>query len=136
MGPIGVLCITRTLNRGFVSGLLTGLGAATADGLYGCVAGFGVTFVASLLIEHQIWIRLAGGLFLVYLGMRYILAGPQIEQASVNNRGLVADYASTLALTLTNPMTIVSFGAVFASLGEERLSTSMLRLRCSLPEFS
>jgi len=69
VGPIGVLCIRRTLSRGMLNGFLSGIGAATADGIYGCIAAFGVTAVSSLLLEHQFYLRLAGGVFLLYLGL-------------------------------------------------------------------
>jgi threonine/homoserine/homoserine lactone efflux protein len=117
VGPIGVLCISRTLNRGRVSGLATGLGAATADGVYGCVAGFGVTIISNFLVHQQTWFRLVGGLFLVYLGIRELLAKPSADSAATPNAGLFSDYRTTFFLTLTNPMTIVSFAAVFASVG-------------------
>lgn len=117
VGPIGVLCIMRTLNGGRASGLLTGLGAATADGVYGCLAGFGVTFVAGFLVEQEAWLRFAGGVFLVYLGVGSFLRKPSEAAASGDNRGLLSDYGSTVLLTLTNPMTVFSFGAVFASFG-------------------
>ncbi len=76
VGPIGVLCIRRTLANGKISGLVSGLGAATADALYGCVAGFGLTFISSLLIDQQMWLRLFGGLFLCYLGVKTLLSQP------------------------------------------------------------
>jgi threonine/homoserine/homoserine lactone efflux protein len=117
VGPIGVLCIRRTLTEGRVSGFLAGLGAATADALYGCVAGFGLTFVSSTLVDQQVWFRLVGGVFLCYLGFRSFFAPPAEKAAEVKGRGLLGAYASTFALTLTNPMTILSFGAVFAGLG-------------------
>ena len=117
VGPIGVLCIRRTLAEGRASGLVSGLGAATADGLYGCIAGFGLTFLSNLLIQHQGWIRVIGGLFLCYLGLRTLVASPAKESASVKEGGLVGSYGSTFFLTLTNPMTILSFAAIFAGLG-------------------
>jgi threonine/homoserine/homoserine lactone efflux protein len=117
VGPIGVLCIRRTLAEGRASGLVSGLGAATADGLYGCVAGFGLTFISSLLIGQQVWIRLVGGAFLCYLGARTLLARPGEQAALARGSGLVGAYASTFVLTLTNPMTILSFAAIFAGLG-------------------
>ena len=70
VGPIGVLCIQRSLHNGFKIGLMTGLGAAFADGSYGLIAGFGLTALSSLLINHQFLIRLVGGLFLIYLGIK------------------------------------------------------------------
>jgi threonine/homoserine/homoserine lactone efflux protein len=117
VGPIGVLCIRRTLAEGRASGLVSGLGAATADGIYGCVAGFGLTFVSSVLIGQQAWIRLIGGAFLCYLGVRTLLARPAGQAAPARGGGLAGAYASTFFLTLTNPMTILSFAAIFAGLG-------------------
>jgi threonine/homoserine/homoserine lactone efflux protein len=117
VGPIGVLCIRRTLGEGRVSGLLSGLGAATADAIYGCVAGFGLTFISSLLINQQIWLRLIGGAFLCYLGLKIFFASPAKQEAPARGDGLLGAYASTLFLTLTNPMTILSFAAIFAGLG-------------------
>lgn len=117
VGPIGVLCIRRTLADGRAAGLVSGLGAATADAVYGAVAGFGLTLVSSLLIGHQAWLRAAGGVFLVYLGVRTFSATPAAEGPSRTGAGLLRAYASTFLLTLTNPMTILSFAAIFAGLG-------------------
>lgn len=117
VGPIGVLCIRRTLADGRTSGLASGLGAATADAIYGCVAGFGLTFVSSLLVGQQVWLRLVGGAFLCYLGVKTFLARPAEQAASARGNGLMGAYASTFFLTLTNPMTILSFAAIFAGLG-------------------
>lgn len=117
VGPIGVLCIRRTLAEGRASGLVSGLGAATADAIYGCIAGFGLTFISSLLISQQVWLRLIGGAFLCYMGLKTFLARPAEQAASAKGNGLVGAYASTFFLTLTNPMTILSFVAIFAGLG-------------------
>jgi len=117
VGPIGVLCIRRTLAEGRVFGFVSGLGAATADAIYGCIAGFGLTFISDILIGRQVWLRLAGGVFLCYLGIKNFLARPAEQAASASGRGLIGAYASTLLLTLTNPVTILSFAAVFAGLG-------------------
>jgi threonine/homoserine/homoserine lactone efflux protein len=117
VGPIGVLCIRRTLAAGRASGLVSGLGAATADAIYGCIAGFGLTFISSILISQQGWLRLIGGGFLCYLGLKTFLARPAEPAASAEGNGLFGAYASTFLLTLTNPMTILSFGAIFAGLG-------------------
>jgi threonine/homoserine/homoserine lactone efflux protein len=117
VGPIGVLCIRRTLAEGRASGLVSGLGAATADAIYGCIAGFGLTFISGILISQQVWLRLVGGGFLCYLGLKTFLARPAEQAASAEANGLVGAYASTFFLTLTNPMTILSFAAIFAGLG-------------------
>ncbi len=119
VGPIGVLCIRRTLSDGRSYGLVSGLGAASADAIYGAVAGFGLTFISNFLVSQQMWLRIIGGLFLFYLGVKTLLAKPAQDAALVkkNNRGLIGAYASTFFLTVTNPMTIISFAAIFAGLG-------------------
>ena len=117
VGPIGALCIRRTLANGRAAGLVSGLGAATADAIYGCIAGFGLTFISGLLISQQLWLKLIGGAFLCYLGVRTLLARPAAQAASASGAGLLGAYASTFFLTLTNPTTILSFLAVFAGLG-------------------
>lgn len=117
VGPIGVLCIRRTLTSGRATGFASGLGAATADAIYGCLAGFGLTFISSLLISQQGWLRLLGGLFLCYLGVKTLLSRPAERPATASGASLLAAYASTFLLTLTNPLTIFSFLGVFAGLG-------------------
>ncbi|RQW77066.1 MAG: LysE family translocator [Methanothrix sp.] len=117
IGPINVLCIRRTLAEGRLMGIVSGLGAATGDAVYGCVAGFGLTLVSSILIDQQAWLRFIGGLFLCYLGVKTFLAEPAKRAALSKGNSLVDAYISTFFLTLTNPMTILSFVAVFAGLG-------------------
>lgn len=117
VGPVGVLCMRRTLADGRVAGFTSGLGAATADAFYGCVAAFGLTFIANFLIRQQFGFRLVGGGFLCYLGVKTFLARPALTEAPTGGSGLMAGYASTFFLTLTNPMTIIAFAAIFAGLG-------------------
>lgn len=119
VGPIGVLCIRRTLADGRASGLVSGLGAASADACYGFVAAFGLTFISTFLIDQKLWLHLIGGAFLCYLGVRTFLAPPAApaQTPKTENSSLVAAYTSTVFLTLTNPMTIISFAAIFAGLG-------------------
>jgi len=117
VGQIGVLCIQRSLLGGRAQGFVSGLGAATADALYGAVAGFGLTFLSGFLLGQQFWFRLVGGLFLLYLAARTILRPPAEQAANAAGRGLVGAYLSTFFLTLTNPMTILSYGAIMAGLG-------------------
>lgn len=118
VGPISVLCFRRALAEGPLAGLISGLGAATADALYGAVAGFGLAFIATFLVEQRAWLGLAGGVFLCYLGVRTLLAAPATVANSAPALGSLArGYATTFLLTLTNPMTILSFVAVFAGLG-------------------
>ena len=117
VGPIGVLCIRRSLAVGQRMGLVTGLGAATADAAYGCVAGFGLTAISGFLVGQKVWLGLLGGLFLCYLGIRTLVSNPAEHAAEVRPGGVLSAFLSTCFLTLTNPMTILSFIAVFAGLG-------------------
>jgi threonine/homoserine/homoserine lactone efflux protein len=117
VGPIGVLCIRRTLNEGRLAGFVTGMGAATADGFYGAVAALGISAISSRLVDHADAIRLIGGGFLCYLGARTLFAPAAANTATAGGRGLLGIYGSSLALTITNPTTILSFVAVFAGLG-------------------
>jgi len=126
VGPVGVLCIRRTLAKGRASGLVSGLGAATADAIYGFVAGFGLTFVSNLLIRQQVWLRVVGSGFLCIIGLRTFLSQPAECAASTGRRGLVSSFASTFFLTITNPMTILSFAAIFAGLGVGGVSVSYI----------
>src|SRR3989338_3889292 len=117
VGPIGVLCIHRTLTQGRLSGLVSGLGAATADMIYGFIAGFGLTFISSIFISQQIWLHLIGCVFFLYLGIKTFLATPAEQIASAKGNSLISTYASTFFLTLINPITILYFAGIFAGLG-------------------
>ncbi len=124
VGPMSILCIQRTLQRGQRYGLVSGLGIATADAAYGCIAAFGLTLISTFLVSQQFWIRLLGGLFLVYLGVRTVLSKPAQRAATAKASGFVSAYISTLLLTLTNPTTILSFVAIFAGIGVGAASKS------------
>ena len=117
VGPIGILCIQRTLSGGNIQGLATGMGAATADALYGFIAAFGLTFISNFLVDQSIWFRIIGGLFLCYLGIRAFLRKFQEQTVSVANSTILSAYGTTFFLTLTNPMTILFFAGIFAGLG-------------------
>ena len=117
-GPVGVLCIRRTIFHGRLAGFISGLGAATADAVFGIIAAFGLTFIADLLFEYQDWLRLGGACFLLYIGISAFIADPLKGTRSQRDPDdLVADYASAFALTITNPITILAFLAIFASIG-------------------
>lgn len=124
VGPIGVLCIRRTLAEGRLVGFVSGLGAATADAVYGCIAGFGLAVVANLLLDYNLWIRLIGSVFLCYLGIATLRSAPSEQPAAFGGSGLIAAYATTFALTITNPMTILAFAAIFTGLGITQTATS------------
>ncbi len=127
VGPIGVLCARRTLMHGRRAGFFSGMGAATADSIYGFVAAFGLTFVSDMVVGHQFWLRLAGGSILVILGVKAFfsraVARNDLPRLARHYAGM---YSSTFFLTLTNPMTIFSFGAVFAGFGLAGAKGSML----------
>jgi threonine/homoserine/homoserine lactone efflux protein len=117
VGPIGVLCIRRTLVQGRLYGFVSGLGAASADAIYGAIAGFGLTFISNFLVEQQTWLRLIGGLFLFVLGLKTLLEKPTDQAFSDQMNKLIDAYSSTFFLTFTNPITIISYVAIFAGLG-------------------
>lgn len=116
VGPIGVLCIRRTLAEGRLAGFLSGIGAASADMFYGAVAAFGLTAVQDLLLGQSNWLRVVGGIFLLYLGLKTFFSKPAEQAASSSRGGLFGAYLSTFFLTITNPITILSFIAIFAGL--------------------
>ncbi|MFZ1290569.1 MAG: LysE family transporter [Melioribacteraceae bacterium] len=116
IGPIGIMCIRKTLTEGRLRGLIIGLGAATADLLYGCVAAFGLTIISDLLDSQRIWIKLVGGAILFMLGIKIFRALPADPKHSIKNNGILKTYLITIFLTLTNPLTIFAFIAVFALL--------------------
>jgi len=117
VGPIGILCIRETLTDGHLRGLMIGLGAATADLLYGCVAAFGLTVISDVIATERIWIRLVGGAFLLFLGVRTFRAPTADPKVPIDGTGMLRSYLATVFLTLTNPTTIFAFIAVFAALG-------------------
>ena len=117
VGPIGILCIRRSLTRGWTSGLVTGMGAATADAIYGSAAGFGLAGITGFVVGQRAWIQPFGGLFLCWLGLRIFLSGSDEKPTAEAPGSAAMGYLSALLLTLTNPMTILSFAAVFAGMG-------------------
>ena len=117
IGSIEILCIKRTLRQGRLVGFISGLGAATADAIYGCIAGFGLTFLSSFLIEQQFLLRSIGSIFLCYLGIKTFLEKPKSNYFSPKKSSLFGSYISTFFLTLTNPMTIVDFTGILTGLG-------------------
>src|SRR5262249_22051515 len=110
VGPIGILCIRRTLSDGRLAGFVSGLGAAAADASYGLVAALGLAWLGAFLQEQRDWISVVGGLFLIYLGITEIRAKPVDPNAPPPKpAGLVGHFVSTLFWTLANPLTILSF---------------------------
>lgn len=128
VGPIGVLCVRRTLAQGFGIGIATGLGAASADALYAMIAGSGLVLVAGFLVSQQQWIHLVGGVFLCYLGIRTSLTQPSKPVEISGRKSYAAAYSSTFFLTITNPITIMAFAGIFAGLGLAADNRSLLSL--------
>jgi threonine/homoserine/homoserine lactone efflux protein len=121
VGPIGVLCIRRTLAYGSKRGLVVGASAASADMMYGIVAAFGVTLISDFIFIHQNIIRIAGGILLLFLGYHSYRSHPATDTESNNANGHTRAFISTFLLTLTNPMTLFAFAAVFAAIGLEKI---------------
>jgi threonine/homoserine/homoserine lactone efflux protein len=118
VGPIGLLCIRRSMLEGRLAGLFTGLGAATADALYGLIAVLGLSVVTTLLLAHTTAIHWAGGVFLIYLGIHMLRAKPPVLTAGTNRTpNLGVAYFSAVFLTLANPITILAFIGIFSGLG-------------------
>lgn len=119
VGPVGVICIRRSLAQGGLYGFVSGLGAATADAIYGCIAAFGLAWLTNLLIGYQMWLKLCGGVLLLWMGWRTWSSRPADLNADAEapRKSMLAAYASVLAITLTNPMTILAFAGIIAGAG-------------------
>ncbi len=116
VGPVNVLCMRRTIEKGWRSGIATGLGATMADTLYGGIAGFSISLVIQFLLREEFWIRLVGGLLLIVIGVFYYFRKPGSLKGDAEE-STHSDFISALLLTLTNPTTVLSFIAVLATLG-------------------
>src|SRR5436190_20582484 len=122
VGPIGLLCVNRTLSKGPLYGLISGLGVATADAVSGSIVVLGLTLVSSFLIAEQLWLRLVGGIFLCYLGFKIFATEPSLRAMRDKEKSLLGAYLSTFLLTFSNPLTLLSFVAIYAGWGVEDLS--------------
>lgn len=116
VGVIGFLCIQQTLHGGMFVGLATGLGAATADTVYGIIVALGLTATQTILLHVKTPLALVGGLFLCYLGIKKFLSEPPQHNTNSVNHSLWRAYIVTFFLTLTNPATILDFAALFTGL--------------------
>jgi threonine/homoserine/homoserine lactone efflux protein len=117
VGPVNVMCVRRTIMHGRLVGLVSGMGAATADTIFGAIAAFGLSFVYEMMMTERFWLGLGGGVLLLVMGIRTLLAEPPRATDTVDPPNLLGDYTSTLFLTLTNPVTILSFLAAFTAVG-------------------
>jgi threonine/homoserine/homoserine lactone efflux protein len=125
VGPIGLLCIQRTLSKGRSAGFLTGFGAVTANIVYASIAALGVSVVSSFLLQYQVYIKIAGTVFLMYLGVKTCLKKPSKNAAELFGESLIGMYLSTFLLMITNPITILNFVAMFAGLGFNQQESSI-----------
>ena len=116
-GPIGILCIRKTLAEGHPRGFIIGLGAATADTMYSAVAAFGLTFISDVIVSQYLWIRILGGGLLLYLGIRMLHGRHKAAPVPLRKNDQTGSYLSALALALTNPMTVFAFATLFALFG-------------------
>lgn len=117
VGPVGVLCIQHALRRGLIGGVFAGLGAALADALFGGIAGFGVSLLSHLMTRYHLWLQILGALILSIIGIKIFKTQPSEVETSRSCLSGCRIFFSTFALTLTNPLTLICFAAVFTSFG-------------------
>ncbi len=129
LGPVGVLCIQRTINKGRYSGLISGMGAATVDMFFALVAALGLTYIINFIEEKQFFIQLIGGGILILLGAKIFNTNPikQIRKHRRKKNKLIEDYLSVLFLTLSNPLAVFLFIAAFAGIGMVTSNDSSLK---------
>lgn len=123
VGPIGMLCIKKTLELGIKGALLVGLGAALADSVYGLIAALGLTAVSHIMIAGSGSLKLIGGIFLLYLAYKEAKSSVASNEAHVSEKSRLKLVSEVFFLTITNPMTILSFVGIFASIGTATSST-------------
>jgi len=118
LGPIGIICIQRTLGKGRLSGFVSGLGAATSDTILAVIAGLGLSFIINFISIHIDILKLFGGLLVIFIGFRIFFKSPvtQVRERKLKRNDLHTDYLSVLGITLTNPIAIFLFIAVFTGL--------------------
>lgn len=122
VGPVGIMCIHRTICQGKLAGYVSGLGAALADTFFGAIAAFGFGFIAAPLIDHNNWLRFVGGVVLCLIGLRSLLARKLPAPATRDRANLIGDFVSAFLVTLTNPITVISFAAIYAAVNIPHLA--------------
>ncbi len=126
VGPIGLLCIQRTINRGVIAGLITGIFSALGDMVFAVIAGFSISAIGNFMEVNKLIIRIVGGLIVILLGIRISLSNPvkKFRQQNLQKKTYIGDAISGFIITLTNPVVIIVFGAVFAGLGLNETSNN------------
>lgn len=117
VGPIGILCIRKTVQEGRLAGFFTGIGAALADTCYGVIAALGVSTLSSFLLEQAFWLKLIGGTFLLILGVKLFFTNVTDDTTEKVGKGHINNLLTTFLLTITNPTTVIAFLAIFAAIG-------------------
>ena len=117
VGPVGTLCVQRTITQGKINGFLTGLGATTADVVFGLIAAFGLTVVSNFLIDQQEWIRLVGGIIICLIGVQVFSLETQKKIIPITSPNPLNAFGSAFLIAITNPITIITFVVMFAGLG-------------------
>jgi threonine/homoserine/homoserine lactone efflux protein len=117
VGPVGMLCVRRTLFEGVSYGLASGVGAASADAIFGIIAGLGLSVLRDWIVSWEDWLGAAGGIYLLYAGLRALAARPAGDPEPLAGERLFGAFASAFLLTITNPVTVLSFAAIFAKVG-------------------
>jgi threonine/homoserine/homoserine lactone efflux protein len=116
-GPIGLLCVMRTLTDGKLAGVASVLGASVMDAIYCAIAGLGVSYVSNLLNKEGTFLRLAGGMILIAMGIKIFFTHPSEKAPEAKGHGLLASFGSSFLIMATNPLAIVVFTATFSALG-------------------
>ncbi len=122
LGPMGIMCIQRTINKGIMAGIISGLGATLADLVYASIAGFGITIIVNFLDTQQLYIRALGGIVLIVFGIAVFRSHPgkQLRRQRTKKTSYFSDFASSFLITITNPVTVIVFGLAFASVGLDK----------------
>lgn len=131
VGAIAIMSVQRTMNNGLWAGFSLGMGAALGDLMYAAIAGFGVTFIRDFLIDNKVWLSIAGGIFLLYLGYKIYVSDTikQIRSEKIlSKRKMANDFFSSFFLALSNPITIFGFTGFFASFGIINEKTTLLHI--------
>ncbi|MBN1951658.1 MAG: LysE family transporter [Bacteroidales bacterium] len=128
LGPIGILCIQRTLNRGRLSGFISGIGAAVADTVFAVIAGLGLSIIINFIRNQHLYFQIAGGLFVLYIGIRIFYTNPikQLKLQRLGKTSLSQDFFSVLLLTLSNPMALFLFIGIMAGINIALDSQSLI----------
>ena len=125
VGPMGILCVQRTLNKGKSSGFSSGMGIATADTIFALIAGLGISFIIHFLSEQQLIIKIIGGVVIAFIGLKIFITNPvkQLKKHRREGKTLFEDFISILFMALSNPFTVFLYVAVFAGLNLQDVST-------------